>query len=79
MRITGKVISKRKRIHPVRAEIVIHDKSGEPLVLELMPKYFDRLVNIDVGADVAFLVKNELTETQIRMINNLTVIDAQKL
>ena len=77
--IQGTVKSKVKRIRPVRAEIIITDNRGVDYCLQMKPKNFDKLIQIDVGGRVEFTVQNELSATDKIRINNLTVVDAIKI
>ena len=79
IQVFGKVIKKVKRTRPVRVEVVVQDKDGDVFSLQLRPAQFDKLVDIDVDAKVSFKVRNELSKTQKNFINNLTVIDAERV
>ena len=79
MIIVGTVQKKIKKTRPVRAEIIIKDKEGELFSLQLRPKHFDKLVEIDKGATISFTVTNKLSAIDKHIINNLTVIDAKRV
>lgn len=79
LKIKGTVITKEQKIRPVRVEILIEDDSGASYSLQLRPKNFVKLTNIDVGAKLAFTVENVLSEAEKIRINNLIVVDAERL
>ena len=79
IQVFGKVIKKVKRINPVRVEVLVDVGYGDPFSLQLRPAKLDKLVDIDVGARISFKVENELSKTQKNFINNLTVIDAERV
>lgn len=77
--VSGTVVKKVRLQKPLRVEILIKDKDGDPLSLQLRPAKLDKLVEIDVGTKIEFKVKNQMSKTHKNYINNLIVTDAQVL
>ena len=77
--VSGTVVKKVRLQKPLRVEILIKDKDGDPLSLQLRPAKLDKLVEIDVGSKIEFKVKNQMSKTDKNYINNLIVTDAQVL
>jgi len=78
MTISGTVVKKEFKKNPAKAELIVSTDSGN-VNIQIRPKLFYKLIEIDTGDIVKAECLNELSLQGNSNINNFLLSDIQKI